>query len=94
MFGVDTGREEGVVVVHEVDTRDLDKDAVATAIRRAVTRDYGIDLHAVVLIRARTIPKTTSGKIQRRATRDAFLAGELVAAVFEWRKPAVGAAVA
>jgi hypothetical protein len=31
-------------------------------------RDHGLELHAFVLIRILSIPKTTSGKIQRYAT--------------------------
>jgi acyl-CoA synthetase (AMP-forming)/AMP-acid ligase II/acyl carrier protein len=44
----------------------------------AVTRATGVRPVAVFLLSPRTICKTTSGKIQRRATRTALAAGELV----------------
>ena len=49
------------------------------AIRRAVLDEHGLALDAIVLVRSGTIPRTSSGKIQRHACRAAFLAGELKA---------------
>jgi amino acid adenylation domain-containing protein len=40
-------------------------------------QEYEIQPHAVILIKGGTIPKTSSGKIQRRKCRDRFLAGDL-----------------
>jgi hypothetical protein len=42
--------------------------------------------YAVVLIRPGSIQKTTSGKIQRHASREAFMNGELEV-VAEWHAP-------
>ncbi|MEI7997149.1 MAG: hypothetical protein WCH01_19835, partial [Methylococcaceae bacterium] len=50
---------------------------IIPAVRLALRRDHGLELHAFVLIRILSIPKTTSGKIQRYATRDAFLSHSL-----------------
>ena len=44
---------------------------------RAVVEEHELVVDTVVLIRAGTIPKTTSGKIQRHVCREQFLAGEL-----------------
>lgn len=52
-------------------------DQVVAAITKAVAENHGIRVHKVVLIKAGTIPKTTSGKIQRNASRRAFLSGRL-----------------
>jgi acyl-CoA synthetase (AMP-forming)/AMP-acid ligase II len=57
------------------------------AIRRAVAELHGVRLHAVALVSSGTIPKTTSGKLQRFACREAFLAGALPA-LADWREPA------
>lgn len=46
-------------------------------IRQAVLTEVGISLDEVVLTAPRTLPKTTSGKIQRRAVRARYLAGDL-----------------
>jgi acyl carrier protein len=42
-----------------------------------IAEDHAVQAHTVVLIKAGTIPKTSSGKIQRRAVRQEFLAGRL-----------------
>jgi acyl carrier protein len=89
-FTVPVDGEERLVLVSEV-TADADPEAVALAVRREVREECDADLHELVLIPARTVPKTSSGKIQRRATREAYLSGAL-ARVGGWR--AEGAATA
>ncbi|HST63385.1 MAG TPA: AMP-binding protein, partial [Longimicrobium sp.] len=79
-FSVDDGGEERLVVVQEVSRQaaaGLDVEEVAAAIRRAVASEHGVQVHAVVVARTGGVPKTTSGKVQRRACRAAFLAGDL-----------------
>lgn len=79
-FGVEIDGEERVVVVQEVDeTRlgELRLADLATAVRRAVARHHQVHLHDLALIRPRTLPKTSSGKLRRRDTRALFLAGGL-----------------
>ena len=55
----------------------LDVEAVVRAIRRAVAEEHDVRVHAVVLLRAGSIPKTPSGKVQRRACQASFLNGTL-----------------
>jgi acyl-CoA synthetase (AMP-forming)/AMP-acid ligase II/acyl carrier protein len=88
-FSVEIDGEERLVVVQEVERtqRNSDLDDVVRAIRRAVTEEHEIDAHAVVLIRPGSIRKTSSGKIQRRGCRTAFLDGSL-SVLHEWRRPA------
>ncbi|MGH9956589.1 MAG: beta-ketoacyl synthase N-terminal-like domain-containing protein, partial [Pyrinomonadaceae bacterium] len=84
-FSVDIEGEERLVVIQEVNPRkDLDLDAVIGAIRQAVAEVHELQVYAVVLIEPRTIPKTSSGKIQRRACQKAFREGHLEV-VKEWR---------
>lgn len=52
-------------------------------LRGAVTEEFEIPLHAVVFIRPGTFPRTSSGKVQRRACREGFLAGTLEV-VHQW----------
>ncbi|HVR96609.1 MAG TPA: amino acid adenylation domain-containing protein [Thermoanaerobaculia bacterium] len=79
-FPVDLDGEERLVIVHEVERRrGLDVAEVAAAVRRAVAGEHEVQVHQVVLLRAGTIPKTSSGKIQRHACRAGFLAGTLTA---------------
>jgi acyl-CoA synthetase (AMP-forming)/AMP-acid ligase II len=60
---------------------------VIEAVRRGVTEVHHITPCAVVLVTAGSVPKTTSGKLQRFACRQAFLTGRLEV-VAEWRDPA------
>jgi acyl-CoA synthetase (AMP-forming)/AMP-acid ligase II len=55
----------------------LDVREITTLVRRAVAREHDVPLHDLVLLCPGTIPKTSSGKIQRRACRAEYLSGEL-----------------
>lgn len=57
--------------------RDLDAEAVFLAIRQAVAEVHQLQVHAIALVRTGTIPKTSSGKIQRLTARKEFLNNEL-----------------
>jgi len=80
-FAVDVGNEERLVVVQEWEGHQRPDEgvvqAVAGAIREAVFAEHEIQVYAVVLIKQGSIPKTSSGKIQRQACRQAYLEGTL-----------------
>ena len=79
-FSVDVENEERLVVIQEVKPKGLETlntDKVIEAIRRAVTEKHELQCYTVVLIEARSIPKTSSGKIQRKLSRTMFLEGNL-----------------
>jgi amino acid adenylation domain-containing protein len=80
-FAVDLEGEERLVIVCEVERRrglrDLEMEEVAAAVRRAVAEEHEVQVHRVVLLRAGTLPKTSSGKVRRHACRAGFLAGSL-----------------
>lgn len=86
-FTIEGAESEELVVVAEVTTQDLERDArrkqqaldaVIAAVVEGVGQEHEIGIFAVALIEARSIPKTSSGKIQRKVTRAAFLNGELL----------------
>jgi 8-amino-7-oxononanoate synthase len=79
----DEGDEQLVIVQETVRRRDLDFAGITSAIRKKVALVHDIPVSAVVLIKVSSIPKTSSGKIQRHACRDGYLAGTL-AAVATW----------
>nr|APD71901.1 non-ribosomal peptide synthetase 2 [Streptomyces sp.] len=54
-----------------------DAAEVARGLVRAIAAEFDVRLHELVLVRAATIPKTSSGKIQRRGARQALLDGTL-----------------
>lgn len=77
-FSIEAGAAERLVIVQEVERpHGLDVDAVVAAIRQAVADRHGVQVYAVALVRPGTILKTSSGKLQRRATRTAYEAGAL-----------------
>jgi acyl-CoA synthetase (AMP-forming)/AMP-acid ligase II/acyl carrier protein len=79
-FSIDREGEEKLVIVAEVERtaiRDLDVEAVCDAIRQQVGEELEQEVYAVQLLRTASILKTSSGKIQRRACKEAFLCNEL-----------------
>lgn len=92
-FSVDFAGDEQLVVVQEVEERSKLEDfgenlqEVIAAIRQAVAEGYELQPQTVVLIKAGTIPKTSSGKIQRHACRKQLLSNSLEV-VAEWRADA------
>lgn len=76
-----TGHEEIVVVVESREFRNEARAAeLAKHIRRTVLREFRLPLHDVIIAKPATIPRTTSGKLQRLALRDRYLAGVLAQA--------------
>lgn len=83
-----------LVLVQEVARNgQTDYAPVLACIREAVLIEHGLTMNAVVLVRSGTIPKTSSGKVQRRACRVAFEAGDLKV-LAEYKRPVPGKAVA
>ncbi|MEH1775243.1 amino acid adenylation domain-containing protein [Nostoc sp.] len=77
-FTAEVNNEERLVIVQELKFRAKPNlEEVISAIRQAVTEEHEVQVYAVVLIKPGSIPKTSSGKIQRRATRTQFQNGEL-----------------
>jgi acyl-CoA synthetase (AMP-forming)/AMP-acid ligase II len=73
-FAIDVDDEEHLVVVQEVDPRrSTNFDEMTAAIRRDIAEQHGVQPHAVVLLAPGALFKTTSGKVQRQASRRAFL---------------------
>lgn len=71
---------EGLVIVAEVEPRafaSLDRERTTLAVRSAVAAAHAIVPVDILLIRSGTIPRTTSGKLQRRACSARYEAGEL-----------------
>jgi len=86
-FSVDMHGRERLIIVSEVErARRKDWADVIGAIRRAVTAEHELPPDGIVLVRFGSIPKTSSGKIQRHACRSNFLDGSLsiVAQWFAW----------
>lgn len=77
-FAVEEDGAERLTVVQEIDEREaLDYPLLAQTIRLAIQERHQAAVSTLVLIRRRSIPKTSSGKIQRRACREQLHKGQL-----------------
>jgi acyl-CoA synthetase (AMP-forming)/AMP-acid ligase II len=81
-FPVDREERERLVIVAELRPRAPDGAAISLEqvqqeIRQVVAAEHGLRADDMRFIKPRTIPKTASGKIQRRACRALYLAGRL-----------------
>lgn len=83
-------REQLVIVAETVRQRGLDWDAHLQRIRRAVTEEHELPPDAVYLVRNSSVPKTSSGKIQRHACLEAVRDGDLkvIAQWVRWEEAA------
>lgn len=78
-FSIDTGEAEEVVIAAEVEPdAATDLDTLRAMVRRAVAARHDVYVHDVVFLRRGTTPKTSSGKLQRRACRDRYQRNALI----------------
>lgn len=80
VFSVVQDKQECLVVINEL--KNPPKDAFNTReiiekIRQNLSQEFGIAVHAIILIEPNTILKTSSGKIRRQSCKNAYLDGEL-----------------
>ncbi|MGI0115792.1 amino acid adenylation domain-containing protein [Zooshikella sp. RANM57] len=89
VFTVDSDLGEQLVVVQELARKfqgqhyAQQRTDVVMSIRTAVAEKFDLSIHRLVLIQAGTIPKTSSGKIRRSASKQRFLENKLVTVVSE-----------
>src|SRR5581483_3684286 len=87
-FSVPLDGREQLIVVQEVSRPGkVDLDAAAEQVRQAILAEHLVPVAVLVFIKAGTLPKTSSGKVQRGEARERFLAGGLDV-VRQWRFPA------
>ncbi|MBT2424623.1 fatty acyl-AMP ligase [Streptomyces sp. ISL-112] len=81
-IAVEGAEEQRLVVLGETEASMLnmpeaDLSALTDRVRQAVSRHHGLAVSDLVLVRRGVLPRTTSGKIQRRAARERYVAGDL-----------------
>ncbi|HEY4384993.1 MAG TPA: fatty acyl-AMP ligase [Ktedonobacteraceae bacterium] len=92
-FALDREETEQVIIVAEIDRHyeaesaapqtslpmriRITKESLIKAIRQAVAQQHDLQVKEIVFIKPGSIPKTSSGKIQRHMCREKFLAGTL-----------------
>jgi acyl-CoA synthetase (AMP-forming)/AMP-acid ligase II len=78
-FSVELDDREELIIVQEViaslDTNQLIE--IIRAMRKALSKEHGLDAYEVVLVKAASIPKTVSGKIQRGQCRNQYINNQL-----------------
>jgi len=83
-FSLVVDGEERLVVVQEVERRrQSEAPVILERIRQSVSEVHEVEVYAITLIKTGTIPKTSSGKIQRHACRTMFIEGSLEV-IAEW----------
>jgi amino acid adenylation domain-containing protein len=92
-FSVEVEGDERLVIVQEIqrEQRRADIEEIAAAVRKAVADEHEVQLWALAVIKPGALPKTSSGKVQRRQTKADFLSGafaERGELVGEWREAA------
>lgn len=73
----ETGTEDLVVVAETAHGDDARREAIAKAVRAELLEVLGVKADAIRLCGVGKVPRTTSGKIQRRECARLFEAGEL-----------------
>ena len=71
-FSVADDGEEQLVIAQEIERTSrhkIDRDEIVGLIRERVTAEHELFARHIVLLRPNSLPKTTSGKIQRSLTR-------------------------
>ncbi|MGD1952200.1 MAG: SDR family NAD(P)-dependent oxidoreductase, partial [Leptolyngbyaceae cyanobacterium] len=79
-FSVDVDAQEQLVVVQEVHRsglRNLNVSEITQAVRQAISEHHDLRVYAILLLKTGSIPKTSSGKIQRHACKEGLQANTL-----------------
>lgn len=80
VFDIDIENEKKVIVVQEVQRNFIHKIDISNTIadiRESVLQTYELRIDDIVLVKPGSIPKTSSGKVQRFACRDNFMSKSL-----------------
>ncbi|MGK7875123.1 MAG: AMP-binding protein [Xenococcaceae cyanobacterium] len=79
-FSLEVAGEERLAIACEVERtsrRNLNIQEVVAAVRHGVWMEHDLKIYKILLLKTGSIPKTSSGKIQRRASRQGWLDKQL-----------------
>ncbi|MCG8312771.1 MAG: AMP-binding protein [Pseudomonadales bacterium] len=85
--------DQALIVIQEVERGRWSSEEVEqtlSAIRRNVSEQHGLQVAEIILVKPASLPKTTSGKVQRKRCKNLYLQGELKVA-HQWRSSALTA---
>lgn len=86
-------RGDRIALIAEIDPRTLaenERDDLMGDLRQAIAEAHGVQLYGVALVPPGTVPKTTSGKVQRFLCREAWM-NDTLGALSSWRDTAESA---
>lgn len=79
-FSIEVDGEEKLIIAQELNRnyiRNYDADEIYTSIRKAISEEFGVQVYQIVLTMPTSTLKTSSGKIQHTAMKEAYLNDEL-----------------
>jgi acyl-CoA synthetase (AMP-forming)/AMP-acid ligase II len=79
-FSVARDEGESLVLLYELaheTASELNLNALAGRVINSVNAHFGLRLHDLMFLRPRSLPRTTSGKLQRLLSKEQYLTGEL-----------------
>ncbi|HZJ66589.1 MAG TPA: fatty acyl-AMP ligase, partial [Kofleriaceae bacterium] len=85
VFAVDRAGETGIGMVAEIRRGGESEPGIVEAIRAAIWQTFELAVSDIALVNEGAIPKTSSGKLERRACKVGYLANTLSALVVERR---------
>lgn len=73
-FSISEGEEQLAIAaeIKRESIRQLNLEEVLTAIRSVIAQEHGLQIHTILLLKQGSIPKTSSGKIQRHACQNQY----------------------
>ncbi|WP_207001556.1 type I polyketide synthase, partial [Trinickia mobilis] len=89
-FSLELDGQERLVVVQELDFRKRAEDSLFGCIASSVLNAVGVPPDTIVLVKAGGLPRTSSGKVQRRQCKADYIDGSLKI-VGKWDRPTPGA---
>jgi fatty-acyl-CoA synthase len=78
VFDPSAGTEKLIVVAETREEREETRSGLASEVMERVAVATGVRPDEVLIVPARTVPKTSSGKLRRSACRDAYLGDKII----------------
>jgi polyketide synthase PksL len=79
VFSCPVDATEQIIFLQEIsdETSEIIQNEIIQSIRQAIMKHFGLDIYAVFLVKEKSIPKTASGKLQRKVCQKQFLENKL-----------------
>lgn len=87
VFSVEEDNHEKLIIMQEIARSHLSSfnaEEVVKIIRSVVLAEHGLVVHSILLLKPYALSKTSSGKIQRWACKEAYLS-QNTSTVYQWR---------